>query len=256
MTALGPRAPTLGHPQRRDHRPRRPREDHPVDAMLRQSGVFSAHEAEALTDRVMDSMDQERERGITILAKNAAVRYGDGEAEPGRHARPRRLRRRGRARPDDGRRRDAARGRLRARFLRRASCSARRSRRGCRWCSSSTRSTGPTPASARWSTRSTSCSSTWTRTRSRSSSRSSTRTRRPAGTDRGGRGGSDLRPPWTSWSSASRRRSTTNRIRFRRASRTSADPYVGRLAPAGCTTARSEGPAGRLDQARRGRGGA
>src|SRR3954462_5380675 len=46
-----------------------------VDAMLRQSGVFAEHEA--LTDRVMDSMDQERERGITILAKNAAVRYGD-----------------------------------------------------------------------------------------------------------------------------------------------------------------------------------
>jgi GTP-binding protein len=45
-----------------------------VDAMLRQSGVFAAHEQ--LTDRVMDSMDQERERGITILAKNAAVRYG------------------------------------------------------------------------------------------------------------------------------------------------------------------------------------
>jgi GTP-binding protein len=46
-----------------------------VDAMLRQSGVFAAHEA--LTDRILDSMDQERERGITILAKNAAVRYGD-----------------------------------------------------------------------------------------------------------------------------------------------------------------------------------
>jgi GTP-binding protein len=45
-----------------------------VDAMLRQSGVFSAHKQVA--DRVMDSMDQERERGITILAKNAAVRYG------------------------------------------------------------------------------------------------------------------------------------------------------------------------------------
>ena len=45
-----------------------------VDALLRQSGVFAAHEE--LTDRVMDSMDQERERGITILAKNAAVRYG------------------------------------------------------------------------------------------------------------------------------------------------------------------------------------
>jgi GTP-binding protein TypA/BipA len=44
-----------------------------VDALLRQSGVFAAHEA--VTDRVMDSMDQERERGITILAKNAAVAY-------------------------------------------------------------------------------------------------------------------------------------------------------------------------------------
>src|SRR3954454_23829319 len=48
-----------------------------VDAMLRQSGVFSAHEAEGLTELVMDSMDQERERGITILAKNAAVHYGE-----------------------------------------------------------------------------------------------------------------------------------------------------------------------------------
>jgi GTP-binding protein len=46
-----------------------------VDAMLRQSGVFAAHEQVA--DRVLDSMDQERERGITILAKNAAVRYGE-----------------------------------------------------------------------------------------------------------------------------------------------------------------------------------
>jgi GTP-binding protein TypA/BipA len=50
-----------------------------VDAMLRQSGVFAAHEAVA--DRVMDSMDQERERGITILAKNAAVRYRTLEDE-------------------------------------------------------------------------------------------------------------------------------------------------------------------------------
>jgi GTP-binding protein len=46
-----------------------------VDAMLRQSGVFAAHEEVA--ERVLDSMDQERERGITILAKNAAVRRGD-----------------------------------------------------------------------------------------------------------------------------------------------------------------------------------
>jgi len=42
-----------------------------VDAMLRQSGVFRVHQE--LTDRVMDSMDLEREKGITILAKNAAV---------------------------------------------------------------------------------------------------------------------------------------------------------------------------------------
>src|SRR5437763_7200126 len=43
--------------------------------MLRQTGAFGAHEA--LTDRVLDSMDLEREKGITILAKNTAVRYGD-----------------------------------------------------------------------------------------------------------------------------------------------------------------------------------
>jgi GTP-binding protein len=42
-----------------------------VDAMLRQTGAFSAHEE--LTDRVMDSGDLEREKGITILAKNTAV---------------------------------------------------------------------------------------------------------------------------------------------------------------------------------------
>ena len=46
-----------------------------VDAMLRQSGVFRANQE--LTDRVMDSNDLERERGITILAKNTSVRYGD-----------------------------------------------------------------------------------------------------------------------------------------------------------------------------------
>ena len=51
-----------------------------VDAMLRQSGVFGAHET--VTDRVLDSMDQERERGITILAKNAAVRYAPPVGDP------------------------------------------------------------------------------------------------------------------------------------------------------------------------------
>jgi GTP-binding protein len=44
-----------------------------VDAMLRQSGIFRANEE--LTDRVMDSNDLERERGITILAKTTGVRY-------------------------------------------------------------------------------------------------------------------------------------------------------------------------------------
>ena len=46
-----------------------------VDAMLRQSGVFRANEQVA--ERVMDSNDLERERGITILSKNTAVMYGD-----------------------------------------------------------------------------------------------------------------------------------------------------------------------------------
>ncbi len=50
-----------------------------VDAMLWQSGAFSAHQAEegSVAERVLDSMDLEREKGITILAKNTAVRYGD-----------------------------------------------------------------------------------------------------------------------------------------------------------------------------------
>ncbi len=44
-----------------------------VDGMLRQSGIF--RENQELTDRVMDSMDLERERGITISAKNTAIEY-------------------------------------------------------------------------------------------------------------------------------------------------------------------------------------
>jgi GTP-binding protein len=46
-----------------------------VDAMLKQSGTF--RENEQVAERVMDSMDLERERGITIMAKNTAVRYGN-----------------------------------------------------------------------------------------------------------------------------------------------------------------------------------
>jgi GTP-binding protein len=46
-----------------------------VDAMLHQSGIFRANEQVA--ERVMDSMDLERERGITIMAKNTTIRYGN-----------------------------------------------------------------------------------------------------------------------------------------------------------------------------------
>ncbi|HVL28876.1 MAG TPA: GTP-binding protein, partial [Acidimicrobiales bacterium] len=44
-----------------------------VDAILRQTGVFRAHQA--VVERVLDSNDQERERGITILAKAASVQW-------------------------------------------------------------------------------------------------------------------------------------------------------------------------------------
>ncbi|GAA5146671.1 translational GTPase TypA [Nocardioides marinquilinus] len=50
-----------------------------VDAMLRQAGAFTAHQAESVAERVMDSGDLEREKGITILAKNTAVHYERGD---------------------------------------------------------------------------------------------------------------------------------------------------------------------------------
>ena len=46
-----------------------------VDALFHQSGVFRANER--VTERALDNIDLERERGITIMAKNTAVRYGD-----------------------------------------------------------------------------------------------------------------------------------------------------------------------------------
>src|SRR5689334_17863706 len=46
-----------------------------VDALLHQSGVFSANER--VVERAMDSNELERERGITILAKNTAIHYQD-----------------------------------------------------------------------------------------------------------------------------------------------------------------------------------
>jgi GTP-binding protein len=54
-----------------------------VDAMLWQSGAFTAHQADTgdVNERVMDSMDLEREKGITILAKNTAVDYKTPDGE-------------------------------------------------------------------------------------------------------------------------------------------------------------------------------
>ena len=52
-----------------------------VDAMLWQSGAF--RENQDVNERVMDSMDLEREKGITILAKNTSVRYAGPSAPEG-----------------------------------------------------------------------------------------------------------------------------------------------------------------------------
>ena len=48
-----------------------------VDCLLKQSGTFRSNQAEFSEERLMDSMDLEREKGITIRAKNAAFKYGD-----------------------------------------------------------------------------------------------------------------------------------------------------------------------------------
>ncbi|MFE6509344.1 translational GTPase TypA [Nocardioides sp. NPDC057767] len=54
-----------------------------VDAMLKQAGAFSEHAMESVEDRVMDSGDLEREKGITILAKNTAIHYNGPSAPEG-----------------------------------------------------------------------------------------------------------------------------------------------------------------------------
>ena len=66
-----------------------------VDQMLKQSGVY--RENQAVVERVMDSNDLERERGITILAKNTAVEYNP---EDGQRRHPAGGRRRGPHAPD------------------------------------------------------------------------------------------------------------------------------------------------------------
>ncbi len=77
-----------------------------VDAMLWQSGVF--RDNEQVAERVMDSMDLEREKGITIMAKNTAIVYQGHQDQHRRHPGPRGFRRRGRAHAQHGGRRDAA----------------------------------------------------------------------------------------------------------------------------------------------------
>ena len=48
-----------------------------VDCLLKQSGTFRANQHESSEERLMDSMDLEKEKGITIRAKNAAFKYKD-----------------------------------------------------------------------------------------------------------------------------------------------------------------------------------
>ncbi len=71
-----------------------------VDCLLRQSGEFRA--SQLVGERILDSNDLERERGITILAKNIAIPLQGNEDQPDRHAGPRRFRWRGRARAAHG----------------------------------------------------------------------------------------------------------------------------------------------------------
>jgi GTP-binding protein len=57
-----------------------------VDAMLHQAGAFTAHQEEAgVAERILDSGDLEREKGITILAKNTAIHYTGPSATPAVH---------------------------------------------------------------------------------------------------------------------------------------------------------------------------
>src|ERR1051325_7397320 len=65
--------PTRRYPQYRDYCSCRPRQDHAVEGLFAPGGVFRANEQ--VVERVMDSLDLGRERGITILAKNTTIRY-------------------------------------------------------------------------------------------------------------------------------------------------------------------------------------
>ena len=134
-----------------------------VDALLKQSGIFRQNEQ--VDERVMDSNDLERERGITILSKNTSVRYGDtkiniidtpGHADFGGEVERILL-------MVDGVLLlvDAFEGCMpQTRFVLKKALGLKKK--------------GPAPALPKWWTRSSTCSSSSARTRTRSSSRSCT----------------------------------------------------------------------------------
>lgn len=76
-----------------------------VDEMLKQSGIF--RENQQLQERMMDSGDIERERGITILSKNTSIRYKDTKINVVDTPGARRFRRRGGACAENDQRRAA-----------------------------------------------------------------------------------------------------------------------------------------------------
>ena len=188
-----------------------------VDALLWQSGAFRANQD--VVERVLDTGELEREKGITILAKNTAVRYGDvkinivdtpGHADFGGEVE------RGLTMVDGVLLLvDASEGPLpQTRFVLRKALEARLP--VILVVNKVDRSDAGLPRS---STRSTRSSSTWMQTRARSSSRSSTATRRPAPRRFGPTRPSLARTcsPFSTWSStASRRPSTKRGTRCRR----------------------------------------
>ena len=80
-----------------------------ADRLLELTGAVDARDMRA---QYLDSMDLERERGITIKAQNVRLEWNGYDRQPDRHARPRRLRLRGEPQPGRVRRRDPARRRV------------------------------------------------------------------------------------------------------------------------------------------------
>ena len=128
-----------------------------VDGLLRQAGTFRANEAVA--ERVMDSNELERERGITILAKNTAVFYKARRSTSSTPPATPTLAAKSSAPSRWSTASCCSSTPPKARCRRPATCSPRRSKPSCRPSSSSTRSTAPTRAPRKCSTRSTTSSS-------------------------------------------------------------------------------------------------